>query len=82
MRAGQRQREKERFCLQPSWTRERERKKGLCTMFSCCALFSQTDEPAGTEHLKALDVSVGSWRGQQLWNKSLSLFFFFRIPLG
>lgn len=26
-------------------------------MFSCCALFSQTEDPADVEHLKALDVS-------------------------
>lgn len=26
-------------------------------MFSCCALFSQAEDPADVEHLKALDVS-------------------------
>lgn len=27
-------------------------------MFSCCALFAHTDDPADVEHLKGLDVSA------------------------
>ncbi|CAB1118232.1 unnamed protein product [Ectocarpus sp. CCAP 1310/34] len=33
-------------------------------MFSCCALFSQTDEPADTEHLKALDDVDAAGEGE------------------